>query len=243
MQRPIQILFIVLIMTALLSAILPAPASAQSGDANAAINRMFTNPISQNPFLLLVNPHLLNGQFSLHEGHSKLCQITGKCDNLIQAADLSNTHLEQEATPIPIEPVTTSTPNDDGIIIHVVKYGETLWSIAEAYGVPIDQILRNSGLSLATEEVYEGQTLVIQTATEPSPTPTATASPDPGTPPPRPPMTPVPTRTPAPTWTPTTPPPAVYRVLGNGKNMGLGLILVSGLGLILVVYLGFLKKS
>jgi LysM repeat protein len=148
-------------------------------------------------------------------------------------------------TPVPISPVTTSTPNEDGIIVHIVQYGETLWSISQAYGVPIDQILRNSGLSPATEEVFEGQRLLIQTATEPSPTPSPSATPDPGTPTPtqpRPTFTPFPTRTPAPTGTPTAPLPAVYRVLGNGKNVGIGLILVSGLGLILVVYLGFLKK-
>ncbi len=148
-------------------------------------------------------------------------------------------------TPVPIAPVTTSTPDDDGIILHVVKYGETLWSISEAYGVPIDQILKNTGLSPATEEVFEGQTLLIQTATDPSPAPTASPTPDPGTPTPtpiRPTMTPFPTRTTAPTWTPTTPPPAIYRALGDGKNVGLGLILASGLGIILVVYLGFLKK-
>jgi hypothetical protein len=154
--------------------------------------------------------------------------------------------LAAQDTPVPISPVTTSTPDEDGIILHVVQYGETLWSISEAYGVPIDQILINTGLSPATEEVFEGQTLVIQTATDPTSTPSASPTPDPGTPTPtqpRPTMTPFPTRTPAPTWTPTTPPPAIYRALGNGRNIGLGLILVSGLGLILVVYLGFLKKS
>ncbi len=149
-------------------------------------------------------------------------------------------------TAIPLSEVITSTPDEDGIIIHTVKYGETLFTIAKAYGVPIDQILTNSGLSLTTTDLRERQTLVIQTATEPTATPSPTATIDPGTPTPtqiRPTITPFPTRTPAPTTTPTKPPSIIHRALGNAKYFGLGLILISALGLILVIYWGFLKKS
>lgn len=162
-------------------------------------------------------------------------------DSYVTAASLS-----LQETPIPFSPVPTNTPNEDGIIIHTVQYGETLWSISEAYQVPIDQILRNSGMSLTTTAVFEGDELIIQTAIEPSPTATLTSTPDPGTPTPtkpRPTMTPFPTRTPAPTRTPTQPPSIFHQTLGDSKTVGLGLILASGLGLILVIYLGFLKKS
>ncbi len=149
-------------------------------------------------------------------------------------------------SPVPLSTIITSTPDEDGIIIHTVQYGETLFTIAEAYGVPIDQILTNSGLSLTTTELREGQVLVIQTATEPTATPSPTATIDPGTPTPtqvRPTFTPFPTRTPAPTTTPTRPPSIVHRALGNTKYFGIGLILISVLGLIFVIYWGFLKKS
>lgn len=149
-------------------------------------------------------------------------------------------------TPIPLSPVVTSTSDADGIIIHTVQYGESLWSISQAYNVPIDEIMRNSGINPTTTSVIEGQQLIIQTATESSPTPVNTATPDPGTPTPtqpRPTLTPFPTRTPAPTQTPIPPPTIFQRALGDGKNVGIGLILVSGLGLMLVIYLGFLKKS
>lgn len=151
-----------------------------------------------------------------------------------------------QQTIIPISPVATVTPNEDGIIIHTVKYGETLWAISQAYGVPIAEILSNSGLSQETTEVYEGDTLLIQKATEPSATPSPTPTENPGTATPTQPratFTPYPTRTPAPTQTPTKPPSIFQRSLSNGKNVGVGLILVSGLGLLLVIYLGFLKKS
>lgn len=159
---------------------------------------------------------------------------------------ITNNAYTQADTARIIQQVITSTPNEDGIITHIVQYGETLWTIAEAYGVPIDQILRNSGLSQATTEVFENQRLIIQTATEPTPTitPTPTEIPPTSTPTqPRPTMTPFPTRTPGPTGTATQPPSIIHQTLSDGKFVGMGLILFSGLGLILVLYLGFLKKD
>jgi len=152
----------------------------------------------------------------------------------------------QEDTPVPLAQVITNTPNPDGIILHTVQYGETLTTIVQAYGVPIDQILRNSGLSATTTEIREGQELLIQTAQEPTITLTPTPTEDPGTPTPtqpRPTMTPFPTRTPAPTFTPTPTPSLLLRTFGESTAIGIGLILVCGLGLILVITLGFLKKS
>ncbi|NLN70085.1 MAG: LysM peptidoglycan-binding domain-containing protein [Chloroflexi bacterium] len=141
--------------------------------------------------------------------------------------------------------VITATPNADGSVIHTVRYGETLWVISEAYEVPIDQILTNSGLSLGTTLVNEGQELIIIPPADPTATPTITNTPTPITPTPtlpRPTMTPFPTRTPMPTPTPTSPPSALHKALSDGKSFGLGLILTSGLGLITVIYLGFIKK-
>jgi hypothetical protein len=152
----------------------------------------------------------------------------------------------QQATPVYISQVITNTPNPDGIIYHVVQYGETLWSIAIAYDVTIDEILRNSSLPLGTNEVFEGQRLVIQPATDPTDAPTSTVTPVPDTPTPtqpRPTMTPFPTRTPMPTFTPTTPPSLISRTLGETRTVALSLILMSGLGLMLLVYFGFIKKS
>lgn len=144
-----------------------------------------------------------------------------------------------------VSQVITATPNEDGSIIHTVSYGETLWTISEAYEIPIDQILTNSGLSQGTTQVLEGQDLIIVPPADPTATPTATNTPTPLTPTPtqpRPTMTPFPTRTPMPSPTPTTPPSTLQRVFSDGRNVGLVLILASGLGLILVLYLGFVKK-
>jgi uncharacterized protein YkwD len=170
----------------------------------------------------------------------------GSYDDDIGDDDDSTGGQTAEETSIPVNPVITSTPDKDGIIIHTVKYGDTLWGIAEAYGVTIAQILTNSGLSSDTTAVFEGQTLIIQTATEPSATPSPTQTQNPGTPTPtqvRPTLTPYPTSTPSPTRTPTQPPSLAHRVLGDSKNVGISLIVLCGLGMIVVLYLGFLKKS
>lgn len=159
---------------------------------------------------------------------------------------IEEVNINAQETEVLILPVATVTPNADGIIIHVVQYGETLWAISQAYGVPAETILANSSLSLETTELYEGQTLIIQKATVPTATATPTPTEDPGTPTPTQPratMTPYPTRTPAPTQTPTKGPSIIIRALGNGKGLGIGLIAISVIGLGALVYFGFLKKS
>lgn len=148
--------------------------------------------------------------------------------------------------PSTLAQVMTTTPGADGSIIHTVSSGETLWTISEAYEVPIDQILTNSGLSQGTTQLRVGQQLIIKPGEEPTITPTITDTPEPGTPTPtqpRPTMTPFPTRTPLPTATPTSEPSILHRTLSDGKNIGLGLVLASGGGLIALIYLGFIKKS
>ncbi len=59
-------------------------------------------------------------------------------------------------------PVTVSTPRPDGTVIHKVQYGQSLWSIAIAYGTTIKSIqaLNNMG---ADSTVYQGQELLVMT--------------------------------------------------------------------------------
>ena len=177
-------------------------------------------------------------------------------DSMIQAKEVEDEIkaavapdvMAQEDTPNVLAEVITSTPDADGIITHIVQYGETLWTIAMAYDVPINVILSNSGLSLTTTTVYAGQVLLIQTARDvtPTATPILTDTPVPDTPTPtlpRPTLTPFPTRTPAPTFTPTPSPSFLHRALGDRMNVGIGLIAICGLGLLILIYLGFIKKS
>jgi hypothetical protein len=65
-----------------------------------------------------------------------------------------------------------STPAADGSIIHVVGYGQSLWSIAEAYKIKIDQIRSLNSIPQDYSTIFTGQELLIQ----PAYTPTATLS-------------------------------------------------------------------
>ena len=69
-------------------------------------------------------------------------------------------------------PVSLSTARPDGDVVHEVKYGQTLWSIAIQYGTTVEQLKRLNGLSDNT--VVTGWKLLVQKgATQPAP-PTAT---------------------------------------------------------------------
>lgn len=66
--------------------------------------------------------------------------------------------------------VIPNTPLPDGEIYHIVQKNEALWSIAIAYGTTIAELkLLNS---LASDEIFEGQKLLIRRASTETPTPT-----------------------------------------------------------------------
>ncbi|MCJ7432545.1 MAG: LysM peptidoglycan-binding domain-containing protein, partial [Anaerolineales bacterium] len=64
--------------------------------------------------------------------------------------------------------VVLSTPRDDGAIYHDVQYGQSLWSIAIAYGTKIDEIKRLNNLT--SNNIYLGQKLLIKNAGTATPT-------------------------------------------------------------------------
>ncbi len=76
-------------------------------------------------------------------------------------------------------PVTVNTPNPDGTVIHKVQYGQSLWSIAIAYGTTIKNIQALNGMG-EDQTVYQGQELLVMTgatqAALPASTPTAEAT-------------------------------------------------------------------
>lgn len=146
-------------------------------------------------------------------------------------------------TPVPtvqlVEPVVTATPQDDGSIVHTVKYGQTLYTIAVWYGVTIDQIKTLNALT--SNNIYEGQTLIIRQAPSMTMTPTVTATIQ------RPTRTPTHTKiptTPAPTFTPSpTPKPGFMESLPriDRQWLGLGLLVISAVGFFIVLVINFLK--
>ncbi len=147
-------------------------------------------------------------------------------------------------TPEVILAVQTSAGEGDGSIFHVVQAGQTLWTIADAYGLSVEQLALQNNLSLKNPTIYIGQKLRIRDAFTPTLSPTITQTPRPPTRTPRPTFTPRPTQ---PTATITATPTATRRPLVALPRVGthtIGILLVAlcGLGL-LVVVLGNLSTT
>jgi len=97
-------------------------------------------------------------------------------------------------TVVAYDPFVISTPREDGAIIHVVGYGQTLIGIANTYGVSLEDLYRYNGYS-KDEIIYPNEWVIIRPAGETGITATP-ESPD---------VTSVPTKTeraPRPTHTP-----------------------------------------
>jgi len=60
-----------------------------------------------------------------------------------------------------IAPVEVAEANKDGKVYHHVLQGQTLWNIAKAYGVTIEQICQLNGIT-SESLIYEGQKLLIK---------------------------------------------------------------------------------
>jgi hypothetical protein len=81
-------------------------------------------------------------------------------------------------------PVTKADPQPDGSIIHIVRTGQTLWTIAAVYEVPLDQVMQ---LNDNNETIYPGDEVIVAPAGS---APTVAPTTDPNA-------------TPIPSWTPT----------------------------------------
>lgn len=71
---------------------------------------------------------------------------------------------ELSATTAPFVPLGTSTPNQDGSVVHVVGYGQTLWGIAMSYGVTVDDVRRLNNIAADSTVIRAGQQLLIRAA-------------------------------------------------------------------------------
>ena len=61
--------------------------------------------------------------------------------------------------------VVTATPQADGRVTHVVKYGQTLASIAEAYGVTIEALRELNGFAPDFIDIWPDDELIIKQGT------------------------------------------------------------------------------
>ncbi len=144
-----------------------------------------------------------------------------------------------------IQPVLAATPREDGSIVHIVQYGQTLSTIADIYDVTVDEIKALNGLT--TNTIWVDMELIIRVAFTPSMTPTITNTPVPPT------RTPTPTRTlrpPTLTFTATiTATPTPEQILpafeinaDTRRGIAIGIIIACGAGLIFML-IGSLRKK
>lgn len=117
--------------------------------------------------------------------------------------------------------VALSTPLANGEIFHIVKKNEGLWSIALAYNTTVEQLKMLNGL--ATDEIFEGQNLLVFRPIPDTATPTIAVTATLGIP------TSTPTRPITPTATSTfTPVPKPPTSL-EGGGMAVGIIVLVAL--------------
>ena len=130
-----------------------------------------------------------------------------------------------------------NTPLPDGEVYHTVQKDEALWSIALAYGTTVAELkLLNN---LATDEIFEGQKLLIRRANTPTPTSTEvplTATLGLSTSTPTQPVTPTATNTPTPIPTPPS-------TLQSGGAVVGGIVLAALIFAGLFAFLGRRKNS
>jgi LysM repeat protein len=159
--------------------------------------------------------------------------------NPLATADLSNY----------IYGVTRATPMPDGTIKHRVMYGQTLVTIAEAYGITIDTLRALNNMAADSTIIWPEQELLIRSESgtpevHGSATPEMNISPVPSA------TVALQTRTPLPTLkiTPVsiTATPQALKATPNNvqpiKILGMVLMGLSGIGLVVLLFFSFVRK-
>ncbi len=94
--------------------------------------------------------------------------LTGIPQTQVAYAGMLTQAAKDGVLPQNMAAISLATALPDGNVYHDVKYGQTLWSIAIAYGTTIKQLQQLNGLTDTT--VQTGQhLLVMQNATQPAP--------------------------------------------------------------------------
>jgi LysM repeat protein len=162
----------------------------------------------------------------------------------------TSTEELRAASLILIYQIQTSTPESDGSVYHTVQPGDTIYSIANAYGVSEAELLAINGLTRESV-IFPGNRLIIRRGPTPTPTLDITDTPSPtitlrptNTPTPVPTRAPTRTPTPAPP-TPTSTPEPALSIGGIDLSGDPFLLVIGGLALSGAVLMGFgtlLKK-
>lgn len=144
------------------------------GDIPWATENFLIGPAPLNQIMLAWSDDLhmipVNNPYYRHIG-AGVSEYDGSVYYVVQAAYTSN-NIYQPGTSQPqqptmdlvsqvIFPVRTVTPQADGKVIHIVKQGQTLWSIAIAYNTKIAALTKANNLAFDNPIIYTGQILII----------------------------------------------------------------------------------
>jgi LysM repeat protein len=151
-----------------------------AGDIPWATENFLIGPAPLNQIMLAWSDDLhmipVNNPYYRHIG-AGVSEFDGSVYYVVQAAYTSN-NIYQPGTAQPqqptldfmsqiIFPVRTVTSQSDGKVIHIVKQGQTLWSIAIAYNTNIAELTKANNLAFDNPIIYTGQILVIPNSVKP----------------------------------------------------------------------------
>lgn len=144
-------------------------------------------------------------------------------------------------------PVVQSTPNPDGSITHIVQAGQTLYTIAVVYDIPLEELMAMNGFTENTI-LYLGDSVIIHPADAPTSPPALTATPSPS---PSQSATPTATTAAAPTATrphtsptspPPIPPPEFTSPASKDPAVIIAAVLVAGAAILVTLIRSFIRK-
>jgi hypothetical protein len=156
------------------------------------------------------------------------------------------------STSIGYDPFVISTPREDGAIVHIVGYGQSLIGIANTYKVELNDLLQLNDFNMDSI-IFPGDEIIIQAGVPltptPSPTetptvmpatgtPTVTATNDEDTPTPRAITSPQPT--PSPTTQST---PASFAALTGREQLAIGAAVMAFLVVLAVIASGIIERK
>jgi LysM repeat protein len=85
--------------------------------------------------------------------------------SLESAAPSGSANLPAAPTVAAFSPVAIATPKPDGSVVHEVQAGQSLWSIAATYGIPLPDLLALNGFTNNTF-IFPGDKILIKSPSE-----------------------------------------------------------------------------
>lgn len=160
-----------------------------TGGPSSAVNWWKTSQIHNDTMLASTYQEIGAGVAQDSNGRTYYTAVTGWITGVTYNPDVSSSSSSSGSagTSVPqvvMIPVVKAEPRPDGSVVHIVRTGQTLWTVAAVYGVPLEQVLELNNLP-EWAVVYPGDEIIVMpsgsmptsTATPGGPTDTPTITP------------------------------------------------------------------